>query len=418
MHPATSRLVVFLTTSCAVGFLYLSYGLTVDTDVGSFRTQLFKLQAWKNMMLSERQLKVREEFAHAKDLPAEFTRYFPSYGRGKWVFHPIAGTVNKQDDRGAYTCCAQRNKGYDPLRRKTISMPKCIGANYGGAMTVGRVAFGWGNWCACAVYNNAVKQNQSDDISGRWEWIAHDRHDKLPQWSAPDFCKLLGNRTLLLVGDSTMQQTWTSLINLMNFPNASCLKQLQYLASDFLAPTEAFTKRPRRKERYNSLDNLLRPFVNGTESLVIILGVAAHLNKWRRYEQAVEWVGTYIEGNRRHFMMREPEKVKFYFKTANPPHHQCAEHADPWLPGELDLGVNEMAKHDYWKSALEYDRYAAGKLWSNGTSIIDMSPLYLRPDAHTFDCLHYCMNTMNGTPLDLFARKMLKALKLPTATLV
>ena len=55
----------------------------------------------------------------------------------------------------------------------------------------------------------------------KYEWIPH--HCVLHPWNATWFCELLGPRVLLLVGDSTMQQTSSTLMSMVSRYDSSLI---------------------------------------------------------------------------------------------------------------------------------------------------------------------------------------------------
>jgi len=77
-----------------------------------------------------------------------------------------------------------------------------------------------------------------------YEWVPNEC--VLPQWNTEAFCRLLGGRRILIVGDSTMQQTAASLYSMLLYNNASseCLGGIFFEMSDFLVTTPMRAEAP------------------------------------------------------------------------------------------------------------------------------------------------------------------------------
>ena len=73
----------------------------------------------------------------------------------------------------------------------------------------------------------------------------------------------------------------------------------------------------------------------------------------------------------------------------------------------------------YWRLVEKFDDIAFKRLGGTGlvSTIADMTPTYLRPDAHT-DCLHVCISEMTGTPLQLLGYSLYDALSSPARSVV
>ena len=80
-------------------------------------------------------------------------------------------------------------------------------------------------------------------------------------------------------------------------------------------------------------------------------------------------------------------------------------------------------KYGYWNKVEAYDEVAVERLGRSGlvSAVVDMTPTYLRGDAHRqqrHDCLHYCINGMTGSTLEILAYKLYDALRHPDKVLV
>jgi hypothetical protein len=110
------------------------------------------------------------------------------------------------------------------------------------------------------------------------------------------------------------------------------------------------------------------------------------------------------------------------WKTQNPGHWGCQTSKEP-----LDLGPVEITselimtkilkttctkgRDKYgWCALVDFDKFAKKVAPTLGFKVLDMSPLYLRPDAHVLgkkeDCLHFCQ----PGPLNVFSIFLLQML--------
>jgi hypothetical protein len=72
----------------------------------------------------------------------------------------------------------------------------------------------------------------------------------------------------------------------------------------------------------------------------------------------------------------------------------------------------------FQKNVRQRDNITVEKLKGAVSAIVDLTPLYLRPDAHTRDGLHYCLNGVSGTPLTLAGIGIYHALLEPEKSIV
>ena len=75
--------------------------------------------------------------------------------------------------------------------------------------TDGYYAQSGGHACKCAHARNSENRKYIDG------YIWQPNSCRLAEWDAKLFCELLGDRTILLSGDSTMQQTATTLMSMI-----------------------------------------------------------------------------------------------------------------------------------------------------------------------------------------------------------
>ncbi len=66
----------------------------------------------------------------------------------------------------------------------------------------------------------------------KYEW--RPKNCSLDQWDSKQFCTLLGTRKILLLGDSTMQQSAATLVNMVASGGGSCVNQITFARSHYL----------------------------------------------------------------------------------------------------------------------------------------------------------------------------------------
>ena len=169
-----------------------------------------------------------------------------------------------------------------------------------------------------------------------------------------------------------------------------------------------------------SLDKHLNELVyNKATSAVIVAGTAAHHNTWQRYNATLDWVVGYLEQHKPLFS--HGGRLRMLWSTANAPHYGCSSDREPatYVPG-WKRQPQPHPKYGYWNNVEAYDEIAVRRLGRSGlvSAIVDMTPTYLRGDAHRPDCLHACFNEMTGSPLTILANKLYDALRCPDKVLV
>ena len=209
----------------------------------------------------------------------------------------------------------------------------------------------------------------------------------LLEWDPHGFCKTLGSRRLLVIGDSTMTQTAVALMNALAF---SCWTQVTYGISDLL--TNETGKGVGRGSTWHKLVKLHNPDI-------VLLSAGAHIKTEARFRSILAEVSCQA---RRLF----PQKL-IIWKTQNPagcgPRILRRENG----PGkEMRATTASHSKYQTdWANFLLWDEIAAQFFRQEGTAaVLDVSPLYLRVDAHPGsyapgDCLHFCSDATS--PLTL-----------------
>lgn len=223
------------------------------------------------------------------------------------------------------------------------------------------------------------------DVSERekWEWVP--LTCDLVQWNATMFCELLGNRTILLAGDSTVRQTGQALMSMIRHETdrgKGCQTQIWDNHDNELALS------------FEHADNM--------DADVMIFSGGPH--QWQTIKQ-LKALLDYAETRINYLREKKGDKAPFFiWKSINPGHVDCVK----------DGGISDFTKvrsewspsdKYYWFQFVRYDTFA--KEWAHriGIDFIDMSPLQYRQDAHA-DCLHFC----TPGPLDIFSEIMLTKL--------
>lgn len=263
-----------------------------------------------------------------------------------------------------------------------------------------------GNACACDLKNRLASPDWKfkDTNNNRAKYIWKPSNCDLLAWNATQFCELLGNRTILMIGDSTMQQTGVSLVNMIISSGASCASRVNVVVSTLLYVTQTYKK--------CFVDATLQEAHHRIKPDISILNVGAHLKDPGDLH--------FIIDNFREFMAKEKTErnVTFLWKTQNPGHVNCTNYREPFQDYSLGKDMKKVFHNDpnaieqtqyNWNLFPTFDDIARNKSYSIGFKVIDMDPLYLRPDAHPAqlphpdgrrrDCLHFCL----PGPLHLFA---------------
>ena len=231
----------------------------------------------------------------------------------------------------------------------------------------------------------------------------------LPEFDPHRTCNLLGKRTVLMIGDSTMRQTASYLINML-FP-AGCQTQLQYRMSDTLI-----------KKNFGSFNRggHWRDSVIQTRPLpdIVILSVGPHIKQcgsddettlYRRVvDEVLDGITQMKQSN------PELQNTTFVWKTQQP--SGCSKSIFLMPPEEAAQQTNSTGMFlSSGHVSYSWDLYLISRLQQLEMPYLDLRMLYSRSDAHPAshydsfgrrsDCLHFC----NG-PLDVVASLFQKLL--------
>jgi len=314
------------------------------------------------------------------------------HNKGRWVKYENVSALKK-----SFHCCQYEGLDYrhdlvacnNPLWHESLSFyDKYLVTGFNDYPT-----YAGEHSCHCDANEGRYTVNPRETYYWR-----PDNCDLLP-WNVTRFCEILGTRHVLLVGDSTMAQTYATLTNMVQAGNGSCNSQLMFGRSNYVV---FGLKGGHNLHEWAQVSRLPD---------IIIINVSAHLHDlgdmWdiqRRLKQSLETLrNMYSAVNR---------TVDLYWKTSNPAHLNCTYLHEPFAPEILNANQIDQSKDKYgWRMFQDFDEMAINASSTFNYSIIDVSPLRLRPDGHNSvywhdDCLHYCI----PGPLDIFSTVFLHTL--------
>jgi hypothetical protein len=329
---------------------------------------------------------------------------------GKWIYD------NRRDIKKSFICCTHNHVQtfVDPTYcfplipkfNKSFETKFRYNPNQGSDEFF---MFPEGDGCTCDLNEGSYSVHNRE----RYYWKPA-RCD-LPRWNATDFCRLLSNRRILVLGDSTGLQTFATLANMVTSGQGGCATQIRYDWSTDLKQTgghDCFVCGS------NDISQSIQSQPVVPDIVIILSG--AHVPSIEAFQE----IWKVVDRQLRQVHDLYP-KMKFVYKSQNPGHPNCS----PKLKPTQNIPI--IRKHRYhWHLHPEYERISLEKIkllqsfyhpeyqnlqnhshqssaYSNNEShfvpfiqYLDMAPLLFRPDAHSLrDCLHYC----TPGPLDLFS---------------
>jgi hypothetical protein len=231
----------------------------------------------------------------------------------------------------------------------------------------------------CACDQAAGNRSQINKVDA-YKWMPS--YCMLLEWNATQFCDLLGNRTLLLVGDSTMQQAAGTLMSMLTTGAGKCVEQIVFGRSNDL------WKWPRYSNNLYDWVEMIKPDI-------VIFSAGAHIHAHHSYLEVWRHVSEAIH------RMRSWTNATLVWRTQHGGHVDCNLQQKP----STHFTLNDASRDRFhWNLYPLFDQYAVQFATQLNISILDMSPVYLRADAHPpGDCLHFC----TPGPLDLFSQLLL-----------
>jgi hypothetical protein len=218
----------------------------------------------------------------------------------------------------------------------------------------------------------------------KYIWQPHNCH--LLPWNSWEFCGLLGNRTISFMGDSISAQSASTLVNLIIAGGGICASQISYLTT-YQGKVASHAKK--------------FLFRVGIKPDFLVLSAGAHEHSIADFNKVWEDMREVIPVLR----LKNPH-THFIWKTQNPGHPVCWEAKKPVTYYNYSSSLSDSYN---WSSFLNYDRISRLQSKELNMTLIDMSPLYLRPDSHPHhDCLHFCL----PGPVDIIGNIMLTKLRM------
>lgn len=196
---------------------------------------------------------------------------------------------------------------------------------------------------------------------------------QLDPWNATRFCELLGNRSVLMIGDSTMEQTSAVLHNMINWGNGTCAPALQMALSDTLV---GLSGRVDRGSTWNE-------YVSRLDPRIIVISAGPHIHKKNSHKLVWSTV-------RDQFLSHFSGKLQLIWRTSTGA--GCSDEPLTSMPADTP---GYWAKHNaYNYKAMEEADSAAFRFWSSvpNVTVMDLRPLWMRPDAAVGkgNCVHMC----------------------------
>ena len=190
---------------------------------------------------------------------------------GRWVY---------QDDirKPSFQCCGDINYFSDQYDRaycdyNNRAKHKCtaILGTYDIELVSSKAyAQAGGNACICQAHSRNSGNNDSSAIIALQKYSWQPQRCALLEWDAHRFCSLLGNRRIVIAGDSTIMQAGVTLLNRLIEDNAQCVRDVKLVRSDALF-------KPTMHPVCSSNDKTIVDILNLLNPNISIFSVGSHL---------------------------------------------------------------------------------------------------------------------------------------------
>lgn len=294
---------------------------------------------------------------------------------------------------------------------------------------------GWGFGQLC---DNGYARNVECPAE-RGKLAYHDQYiwmaEGLPFFNATKTCSLLGSRLVLLIGDSTMGQTASTLINQL-LPGG-CQDRIHYRRADTLVKkhlgTVTLEQQLRRRLPGMNRGPHWKKAVEKNQPDIVIFSFGAHVygeNRWKdAFDEVVNGMMAYNDDIKSLANATEKatsasprQRVQFVYKTISP--GGCSKTISSLRP---DLAARNFT-HYLFNHGTFYgrDMYALARLKQLQWPVLDMRMLYARTDSHPSsrfwphnkkDCLHWCTPGPLDVVATLFQERLEHELRLETEEL-
>lgn len=266
-------------------------------------------------------------------------------------------------DKKEFVCC-----GYDKGQWEINNQSYC--GEDGSGYDDDRRHFMGGHGCHCDTnHNTRISQSR------RERYIWRPKTCSLPTWNALEFCGLLRNRTILMVGDSTMQQSAATVLSMLRVANASCSDNIIFRRADFLYfPANKWSK------------TWLQYAQIVEDPDIVILSSGAHYHDFGEFVEMWDHLINQIEEYKKVSKAQKKKEKTFIWRTICPGHYNCDNIT---APHENFAMVPKGADIFKWNHFPAYDFVGINRAIKANMKVIDMSPLYMRGDSHPTgkDCL-------------------------------
>lgn len=205
---------------------------------------------------------------------------------------------------------------------------------------------------------------------------------RFQDWDAHLFCSLLGNRTVTLFGDSTTKQAASTLNSMIAAGNGTCGPQIVSMWGHL------FTETHHQHKDYSQHFSLIDA-VNLTHPDILVINTGAWISEFNDFVHVIDHIGEIFSEIKQNFK----NYPKFIWKTQHPGHINCLNFRKPLEWDDVDPNTQGHDRYN-WASFRRFDAYVYSRAAELNMSVLDISPLYLRPDMHIYgahrDCFHAC----------------------------
>ena len=245
--------------------------------------------------------------------------------------------------------------------------PSCINGNKG---VPGRFVKVGGHGCQCTT--------QQQRAVARFTWAPSGC--ELPPFDGTAFCAALGNRTLLFIGDSTIQQMSGAIMNLLSLEGAPCADRVTFELGDTLIGIKL------------GVMNRGRPWldsVRATGASLVVMSAYYHVTSVEGFQKVLQ---TVHETYAREFADAPNAPMVLWStslggaKSDAPLDRLPAE-----IPGFWD--AQRAQRRIYNHDQLEAWDTLALAFWRNRSTVhpLDLRPVWLLPNSKGSDAVHFCM---------------------------
>eukprot|EP00040_Diaphanoeca_grandis_P042602 m.7740 g.7740 ORF g.7740 m.7740 type:complete len:297 (+) comp6171_c0_seq2:88-978(+) len=262
----------------------------------------------------------------------------------------------------APVCCGWNFHGYakNPPSDNcgTLPMPKTTDGRYVGRREL--LAHVGGRGCTCA----------KEPATERWRWES----PSFPQFNATMLCELLGNRTMMFIGDSTMEQTASTVMNAVFA--AGCQTQMSFGKADTLVG-QLFGGQNRGRVWTSWIDEF--------NPDVVVVTAGPHIQHNSSFDMVFqEFLNTTLR-----YRESSPRR-QIIWKTHQPA--GCTSN----ISDGIHVNTSAYFNHGFFRTR---DVQCIAKLKAHGLPYLDLQMLYNRSDGHIDrrfsptiqDCLHMCV---------------------------